>query len=261
MKSPIETNSGRAEMMHALPHHVQEALNRGPSPPEMGLTLDHADELLNPGYLPMETGYTRLRNGQMHVACLTKMRGCKGRMVNWWFGWMEHSEHYQLWHPGDHVWTKWEDGYPGPNNDPDDANYVGYASLVHEYIGGEMNKLRIHFKDPSAYLDVSRFESCGVGAAICARVGYLDKPVKFAHLIHFVRDTEDGCEMRSRFWAGDVEIALPVIGSLLGFVANTRAVRSKLATDDLGRHLVIHCAEEMNHLAMVLPDLFRENTQ
>lgn len=223
--------------------------------------MDQADDLLNPGYLSMETGYTRLPNGQMHVACLTEMPGCTGRMINWWFGWMAHSEHYQLWHPKDHVWTEWEEGYPGPNNDPDDANYVGYAHLVHEYIGGEMNKLRIQFKDPSEYLDASRFEECGVSAAICARAGYLDKPVKFAHLIHFIRDTKDGCEMRSRFWAGDVEITLPIIGQMLSVVANTRLIRSRLATEELGRHLLVHCAEEMNNIAKVLPAVFQEATR
>ena len=121
---------------------------------------------------------------------------------------MAHSEHYQLWHPEDHVWTEWEEGYPGPNNDPDDAYYIGYA-----------------------------------------------------HLIHFIRDTDEGCEMRSRFWAGDVEIAVPLIGSLLGLAANTKAIRSKLATVELGRHLLVHCAEEMNNMAKFLPAVFQKATQ
>ena len=29
---------------------------------------------------------------------------------------------------------------------------------MHENIGGQLHKLRIHFRDPREYLDVSRFE-------------------------------------------------------------------------------------------------------
>ena len=84
--------------MKPLPDHVRDALEKGPADPESGMLLENANDLLKPGYLSMETGYTRLSNGQMHVACLTKMPGCKGRMVSWWFGWMEHTEHYEWWH-------------------------------------------------------------------------------------------------------------------------------------------------------------------
>ena len=93
------------------------------------MRLENTSDLLNPGYLPLETGYARLPNGQIQVACLTDMPECEGRMINWWFGWMANSEHYRLWHPEDHTWTEWEQGYPGPNDDPDDANYIGYAHL------------------------------------------------------------------------------------------------------------------------------------
>jgi hypothetical protein len=255
-----ETDFRPDETLEALPEHIEAALADGPARPQDGLPLEKADDLLKPGYLPLETGYTRLPNGQLQVACLTKMPGCKGRMINWWFGWLANSEHYGWWHPKDHIWTEWEKGYPGPNNDPDDANYIGYAHLVHEYIGGEMNKLRIHFQPPSTLLDASRFSENGVSAVICARAGYLNKPLKFARLIHLVRDTEGGCEMRSRFWAGDVDVTIPLIGHLIGKIANTKTMRGKLVSDDLGPALLIHCAEEMNHLASFLPSLFYKMT-
>lgn len=248
------------ETIQPLPDHVEEALGKGWADPETGLLMENADDLLKPGYLPLETGCTRLPDGKVQVACLTKMPGCKGRMINWWFGWMANTAHYKLWHPKDHVWMEWEKGYPGPNNNPDDANYVGYGHLVHEFIGGQMNKLRVQFKKPSEYLDTSRFEEANVGTAICARAGYLDKPLKISHLIHLVRDTKDGCEMRSRFWAGDIEISIPVLGSILGKIINTRTMRNKMIPENLGSALLIHCAEEMNHLAGMLPELYQKMT-
>ena len=45
-----------------LPDHVKEALQEGPTDPETGLSLADANGLLQPGYLPLETGYTRLSN-------------------------------------------------------------------------------------------------------------------------------------------------------------------------------------------------------
>lgn len=52
---------------------------------------------------------------------------------------------------------------------------------MHEYIGGELMKLRIHSRDPAESLDVSRFAEAGVSTAACARVGLLDAPGSGLH--------------------------------------------------------------------------------
>lgn len=71
--------------------------------------------------------------------------------------------------PKDHVWCEWI-GERGT------GRYVGGTHNVHEYIGGELAKLRIHFQEPSRYLDTSRFAEAGIIAVLCARVGLLDAP-------------------------------------------------------------------------------------
>ncbi|HOT80465.1 MAG TPA: hypothetical protein PKY13_10785, partial [Microthrixaceae bacterium] len=73
----------------------------------------------------------------------------------------------------------------------------------------------------------------------------------------------DGAEMRSRFWMGGSHIALrgdrpgaaladraarPVIARLLGASAQSAA------------DLLIHCAQEMSHLAAFLPELHADVT-
>jgi hypothetical protein len=237
----------------SLPNHVKEALDQGPAEPENGLTLADTNELLRPGYLSLETGFTRLPNGQMYVAVLTKMPGAKGKMIDWWFGYAGDTEKYKMWHPKDHVLGEWDEKWrPG--------HYIGASQLVHEYLGEEFMKLRITFHEPSEYFDISRFAEANVSAVICARVGYLDKPLDFVHLIHFVRDTDEGCEMRSRFWGGDIKFRNQFVGPLLDRILNTRFMRKKLVKEQIGRDLTIHCAEEMNRLAGFLPDLYHKMT-
>lgn len=42
--------------------------------------------------MTLEAGYYRLTNGQMHVAALTRRPRCKGKMVDWWFGYLDGTE-------------------------------------------------------------------------------------------------------------------------------------------------------------------------
>jgi hypothetical protein len=204
------------------------------------MRLDEADQLLEPGYLPLEAGFVRLDDGQLHVAARTTMVGCKGAMIDWWFGYLRTTEQYKWWHPTDHVWCEWVGK---------DGEYVGGTHHVHEYIGGELNKLKISFRDPSEYLDVSRFSEAGVSTAVCARTGLLGTPVWAGHLIHLVRDTDYGCEMRSRFWLGDFDPPE---------IAATREQRIERMPDHLARGLLKHCHEEMSYLAAFLPELYAQ---
>ena len=72
-------------------------------------------------------------------------------------------------------------------------------------------------------------------------------PIWAGHLIHLVRDTDYGCEMRSRFWLGDVD-PVEVIG--------TPEQRIAMFPDRLGAGLLKHCQEEMGYLAEFLPSLY-----
>jgi hypothetical protein len=190
--------------------------------------IEEVSKLLEPGYLPFETGYTRLSNGQIYIAVLTRMPRCAGKIVDWWFGYAGDTSKYKLWHPTDHVIGDWDEYWkPG--------HYVGASHLVHEYIGGELVKLRITFREPSEFFDTSRFKEARVGAVICGNVGLLEEKGQIGNLMHFVRDTDYGCEMRSRFWLFD-------------------------APDKLGAGLMQHCIEEMGNLADLLPDLYKKET-
>lgn len=190
------------------------------------LPVDEAKQLLEPGYSPVETGYYRLPNGHMHVRVLTRMPRCKGKMVDWWFGYLKDTETYKLWDPKSHLSLKWDEHWkPG--------HYIGASHTVEELMGPQVLKARIQFYDPSKVFDTSKFKEAKVGAAICA-IAY-ENEVPHGQLIHFVRDTDFGCEMRSRFWLFHVP-------------------------DIAGMGLITHCIEEMGNLADLLPDLYARET-
>ena len=63
----------------------------------------------------------------------------------------------------------------------------------------------------------------------------------------------------SRSVASTLELE-PLLGLILNKLVNTRRMRQIVVPDNIGPALLIHCAEEMNHLAGFLPALFHEMT-
>ena len=167
-------------------------------------------------------------------------------MIDWWFAWhSDEPQRYKLWHPRAHVHAAWLGAGEG---------YLGRVSLVDEYIGGELSHVAIQFVAPSHF---------GIGdrageTTVCARVGFAEHPLDFGWLLHQVRPTDGGAEMRSRFFIGGPHAALRGggrAGALLG-----RGIASFVKpTLEKGRELLVHCAQEMAHLATFLPALYEES--
>ena len=205
--------------------------------------------ILADGYTEFETGVHRQPNGVYRVRALTRMPNVKAEMVRWWFAdYMQTTEHYQRWHPTDHVWMDWENKSPGQS--------AGASHLVHEYIGGELSKLRIQFADPEEVL--GRFEEREERLALCGRAGLLEEPLNISTMCHVVRDTEWGAEMRSVFWLGHVSAreGNRNVFSIAGLLGNTFLVRQLVLDDDLAVDLMTHAIEEMGYLADFLPELY-----
>ncbi len=191
----------------------------------------------------------RLPDATYLVAVRTPMPDVTADMVNWWFSdFLRTTEHYNWWHPKDHVWMDWENKKPG--------EMIGASHLVHEYIGRDLSKLRIQFVNSSEFFgyDANDKETF----VICARVGLLDEKINIAKMCHVVRNTMNGSEMRSRFWLGHVNKrnGNKTIASLKGFIGNTALTRlfvlDKQGAEDLKRH----ANQEMTFLAELLPNLY-----
>jgi len=248
--------------MDPLPDHVTQVLAAGEARPADALPRAEVERLLEPGHLPLETGHTTLPDGSVFVSTLTRFPGSTPEMIDWWFGWHgEETERYKLWHPQAHLFTQWRFPRTDAPGLTDRQKYLGNTSWVDEYVGPEIQRLAIRFVEPGEIgLDESRFEAAGVGTAVCARVGFSDRPVDAGYLVHLMRETPDGCEMRSRFWLGEAHLRFLPESNPIDRLLQTGVARRALLPRRLGRYLLIHCAEEMNHLASFLPELHAQES-
>ncbi len=213
-------------------------------------------ELGPSGYAPIETGYGHTDSGIVWVAVRTEMPRVTAAMWDWWFGWhLAESARYKLWHPDAHMYAEVAADRTGGAL-PDRQRYVGNISYVDEYIGPKLQQLAIAFHDPVAY----GFTVPDDHTVVLGRVGSSVAPVDLGWLAHQVRPVAGGCEMRSRFY-------LRIYGvHTLDPVHTARAVQRGAAADvddlvpglDLARDLLVHCGQEMNHLARFLPELYDE---
>lgn len=240
----------------SLPKHIRCALDRGPVPEPLLPPLAAAVENLFGGAPVLENGFALTAEGAMHVTARTDMPGVTPAMIDWWFGWHSDSpERYKLWHPHAHVHAMWQS--PPPAGTRGRARYVGYTSIVDEYIGSSLIRAAIRFVDPKSlgFVDPS-LDDPEQATIVSRRTGLGDFSIDVGYLAHHVRRTASGSEMRSRFWIGGPYAAGR--GGPLGAVL-ARAARLVMApTEADARALFVHCAEEMQHLASFLPALYAE---
>ena len=235
----------------ALSQEVLAALAIGGVAHEVIPDLTYAPHLLDRGDWSVETGYTLAPDGSARVFVRTDMPNVTPAMWDWWFGWHgDAAQKYKLWHPKAHVSAAWADGLG------DLGHYVGRTSKVIEYVGTERLALTIRFVPPmSLGLDETLLRRRGE-VAICARGGLDGAPVETGWLIHHLRPTTSGCEMRSRFWLGGAHIRPRGMPGPLGATLGASAAKLQPLSGLQARDLLVHCAQEMSHLARCLPDLF-----
>ncbi|WP_231912332.1 DAPG hydrolase family protein [Rhodococcus sp. EPR-157] len=208
------------------------------------------------GYSSIETGYGQLADGVVFVAVRTVMPRVTAAMWDWWFGWHStEAARYKLWHPDAHLYAALAEDRTAFDI-PDRAKYVGNTTFVDEYVGPKLQQLMIGFRDPGLHgFDVPADQTVVLG-----RVGSAIAPVDLGWLAHQIRPFDDGAEMRSRFYLNLRGLHVPDLKQA------TCAVRRGASVDpadlvvglDLARDLMLHCGQEMNHLAALLPELYAE---
>jgi len=241
-------------VMGELSLEAQRALLRGPVaeplvPPMREAVKDIAGA-------EIQSGFTLTGEGALHLALRTDLPDVTPAMIDWWFGWhSDRPERYKLWHPRAHVHAAWAEA--PPDGTQGRARYLGRTSIVDEYIGSALGRFAIRFVPPAEIgLYDARVEAGEVATAICARVGVVFPPVDAGHLLHHVERTSGGSVMRSRFWIGP-PYAAPRQGGPLS-LALSLGKQILRPTEEEARALLVHCAEEMAHLATFLPALHRE---
>ncbi len=238
-----------------LAPHVCAALDRGGVPAILLPDIDQAASNLFGADPVLEDGFVLTGDGGMRVSVRTAMPGVTPAMVDWWFGWHgDAAAKYKLWHPQAHVHVGWRETPPPRVSGR--ALYVGQTSIVDEYIGSDLVRGAIRFVPPTAlgFTDKS-LEDDSRATIVCARIGLGDAPIDIGYLAHHVRAVPGGSEMRSRFWMGGRHVAGR---NLIGGMAASVARRVLSVTESDARALMVHCAQEMPHLAKFLPELVGE---
>lgn len=252
--------------------HVLDVVGTPGLPSELGYDLSEiADHLPRAGYDPIETGWTKTPSGAYAISCLTDMPGVTSEMWDWWMGWHSRdSARYKLWHPDAHAYSGVAEDRSADRTLTFRQRYIDNVSFVDEYLGTDLHRLTVRFFDPSKL----GFPDVAGTTYLCGRVGLSDVPIAAGWLVHQVRPTEGGAEMRSRFFlGGDPEIldlpgrsvGKPRAGQAINSPAGRLAIKpglpkmvSALANPSMSGTLLWHCAQEMNHLAGFLPQLFDE---
>lgn len=224
----------------------------------------YASELLPPPALAVQrgleatavpTGFTLTADGAMHINVRTPMPGVTPAMIDWWFGWHSDApERYQLWHPLAHVHASWLE--PPAEATSGRSRYVGRTSIVEEYLGAKLGRFSIAFRPPAELgLHDDRLDNPARATAVCARIGPADLPVDVGWLAHLVVADGDGSVMHSRFWIGAPYAAVrPGASGALDAALKLGRKLAKPTLDD-ARALLVHCAQEMPHLAGFLSAL------
>ncbi|MEQ6335593.1 DAPG hydrolase family protein [Sphingobium sp. MK2] len=244
--------------------HVLDAIALGLQPAEYAYTIDEAGTRLGlHGYEPMETGVSVLRDGRFMIAVHTLMPRVTAQMWDWWFAWHGHeTARYKLWHPEAHARSAMAEDRRGIGL-PWSQQYINNVSYVSEYLGGQMDDLTIRFVDPGSL----GFQSAPDSLVVAGRLGPTAVPIAVGWGAHQLRPIEGGCEMRSRFFLNEIELlAIPadcvsswqgkVMARMPRWMASPLARRIRLDPATFGTALMTHCAQEMNHLAGILPNLF-----
>lgn len=213
-----------------------------------GIRFDNINEMLKPGYLKLENGYTRFEDGTGYVAVNTKFPGASGRMLDWWFDWVGYEPlRYKIWYPGLHAQALYVEDKVTKKTSYSIAMAVkhkpeGKTKHTVEAIGENtgLKNLYITFVAPRQFgLDESKLGKEQWAFCAIVKSGHFE----VARMVHFFRKTEYGAEMRSRFW----------LGKNLPWVIRRFAVTDKQLCE-----MAYHCAAEYTQLASFLPEVYKQ---
>ncbi|PKF74850.1 hypothetical protein CW752_07035 [Chryseobacterium sp. PMSZPI] len=174
-----------------------------------------------------------LPDGTGYVSSILEMKGVTPEMFDWWFTWHQLDPlRYKIWDHYVHydvaVGKKERETLLSDRIPIHEKNWE-VTHLINEDIGMGAADINIKFVSPEEFgFDMSQFKEPNVGTAICAK--------GFINMVHFVRRTKNGIELRSRFWLS----------------------KELNPTNNALRGLNYHALEEYTNLEKILPMLYKE---
>jgi hypothetical protein len=234
-----------------------------PIDPSKALPIERINDLLNPGYFEVESGWCILPNGAGYIANYTPMPGVTVDMVNWWMAWHSLEDlRYKIWWPDGHFGISLSGEDRAKVLDPRRSmtqKFQGVTHIVIENIGGpNAERIEISFMTPEDVgFDMGRFKSSNVGTIVAANglSQMINPPLGFpnhkapAFMIHFIREIPGGIEYRTRFWMGY---------HILGGIPRLLLPSGVSIPEFVPRGLAIHNVFEYANLSSFLPHIYQE---
>jgi hypothetical protein len=230
------------------------------------LPIEKLNDLLNPGYHEVESGWCALPKGGLYIANHLKMPGVTVDMVNWWFWWHGLEDlRYKLWWPKGHFGISVSDRDRSIIENPDTPTlqrFQGRTHFVFEDVGGpSVEKIAISFMPPEDIgFDMERFKSPNIGTVVGANgVSLMLNPPPGipvfkspAFMLHCFREIEGGVELRTRFWIGY---------HILDKKPHLCLPKGAMIPPMVAKGLAMHNVLEYSNLRSFLPEIYKEQGQ
>jgi hypothetical protein len=241
----LEVDPARAEVLAAA--------DAGPLEPSLTVAREEADRLCDPASLEHENYWARMPDLSVRIGVETPMPNLDPEMVEWWFDWhSRRSDRYRIWHPVAHFANG---RYPAL--EPGSKPFWGVTNFPREDVGDGPANIRIDFKSPREFGFTDDYlDDPAVGTIVCALVG--DRVLEHTAMAHVFLREGDGLRLRSRFWIAErIRPRLPrVLAGPAEAALSNRLLRRAALPGQVGRTLMVHCAEEYQHLNRILPGLY-----
>ena len=270
-KAPVKPEDKQKSYYHfyerelkPIPDNKLEILKDVYNQPGEGLEIEDRNKIFDAGYLPDDFGGIRkLKSGGYVLSNNTKFEGSTGEMLQWYFAWHPlDGFRYTIWDPYDHYGLRISEEARTKILDPDTTllqKCQGVTHHVDESLipGTEPGLLHIAFTDPAELgYDAEKIGTQACSFIVTANVEIEtpeDVPNFPVVMLHMARDTEYGCELRSRFWMGyQIENGKGILKASPEMIEGAKPVIEELQQ---------HNFFEFTNLADILPVLYEEEKE
>lgn len=239
---------------------LMEILRQGPMDPDKALPLEELNQILDPGYHEVETGYCQLPSGMGYVAVNNVFPGCTIEMMKWWFAWHAAGGNlrYMMWYPPGHHAIAVADQDRRKLMDPNaaiDDKITNISHFVVEDTGGGIEDIVIRFHSlPGMGFDMDKFKTSPTKAIVGGygvsepRSG-VGPPKAPAVMLHTMRETGEGIEFRTRFYMG---------ARIVGGKPRCTLPPGVRVPIEAPMGLAFHNVMEYSNLASFLPEVYAE---
>ena len=223
--------------------------------PEQATSISQINDLLKPGYLPMELGVCTFPDGSALFANHIMMPDVTPEMFAWFMNWFPWEDvRYKIWVPGFHYGTYLSDETKKLFSDQS-RTYAckvrGTSRSIFEDMGGGLAELSMTFPLPAELgFDMAIYPKEPEEGFICLVRGTNQTTKTDIILCHQMRPLPTGgSELRSRFWVGyGLKNSAPALTLPPGVKVDRAVVR----------YMWNHNILEYSRLRDLLPLLYKE---